>query len=263
VERLAADGLELHLQVVLCPGWNDGAVLEETVAEVAGLDSVADLGVVPVSLAHEGELRRVGGAEAAAVLEAVDGWQRTYRERRGRNFVHAADELYLLAGQEPPASDAPEQYENGVGISAALIAEATDVSAGEGAPYVADAGAPVPASVVSGVRLLTGVLARPVVERAAGILARPHLPVRAFVVENDLFGPHVTVTGLLGGAEVVEALRREPLGAGEWLVAPRTVVPGALNRTLDDVGEEELSDACDGRLVFAETLREGFATLCR
>ncbi len=68
LQRLAAAGLELHLQVVLCPGWNDGEVLAETVRRTAELESVLDLGVVPVSLAAEGDLRRVtvgrgGGAD--------------------------------------------------------------------------------------------------------------------------------------------------------------------------------------------------------
>lgn len=251
LERLAAAGLDLHLQIVLCPGWNDGAVLQETVAAVAGLDAVADVGVVPVSLAAEGDLRRVTAADASAVLEQVAGRQAECRERRGRDFVHAADELYLLAGREPPPSDAPEQYENGVGMSATLIAEAAGLTPG------AAAGA-------AGVRLLSGVLARPVVERAAGIAAgAAGLPVRPFVVENRLFGAHVTVTGLLGGAEVTAALRHDPLADGEWLVAPRVFVPAALGRTLDDVAEEELSAACGGRLLLAETLPEAFATLSR
>ena len=63
---------------------------------------------------------------------------------------------------------------------------------------------------------------------------------RSFAVENALFGPHVTVTGLLGGAEVLEALRRDPLAAGEWLAAPRVWLPEELGRTLDDVSEDEL-----------------------
>ena len=87
------------------------------------------------------------------------------------------------------------------------------------------------------------------------------MPVRAFVVENRLFGPHVTVTGLLGGAEVLDALRRDPLAAGEWLLAPRTFLPADLGRTLDDVGEDELAAACGGRLVLADSLGEAFARL--
>ena len=102
LERLAAAGLDLHLQVVLCPGWNDGDVLAETVLQTGGLEAVVDLGVVPVSLAAEGDLRRVTPEDARAVIGAVEAWQREFLRRRGSAFVHAADEFYLLAGEAAP-----------------------------------------------------------------------------------------------------------------------------------------------------------------
>ena len=114
------------------------------------------------------------------------------------------------------------------------------------------------------VRILCGALAEPVVANAAKLLGEAFaLPVRAFAVENRLFGPHVTVTGLLGGREVVDALRDAPLADGEWLVAPRVFLPAELERTLDDVGEDELAAACGGRLTLAASLHEAFATLSR
>ena len=291
LERLAGSGLELHLQVVLCPGWNDGEVLAETVARTGALESVADLGVVPVSLAAGAEppqagsrtgrrsraahgLRRVTAADARAVLDAVRTWQAGFWKRRGMAYVHAADEFHLLAGEEPPAGDAPEQYENGVGICAGLLAEAAELAAGwttgagvaaqtEGAARPGDL-PPRPAFGVTGVRLLTGTLAEPVVERAAAALGGASgVPMRPFTVRNDLFGPHVTVSGLLGGAEVLAALAHDPLAEGEWLVAPRVWLPEDLGRTLDDVREDELAAACGGRLLVAGSVGEAFARLCR
>ena len=263
LERLAEAGLEVHLQVVLCPGWNDGDVLAETVRRTGELDAVADLGVVPVSLAAEGDLRRVTPDDARATIAAVEGWQRDFVARRGEAFVHAADEFYLLAGAQPPGGAACEQYENGVGICAALHAEAVALARvwrGGEAPGE-DAPAAPPRSV-TGVRLLTGTLARPVLERAGGLLGEAAgLPVRPFAVENRVFGPHVTVTGLLGGGEVLDALRRDPLAGGEWLLAPRTWLPADLGCTLDDVAEDELEAAAGGRLAVAETLSDAFARL--
>lgn len=263
LERLADAGLELHLQVVLCPGWNDGETLAETVRRTGDLDAVADLGVVPVSLAAEGDLRRVTTGDARATIAAVEDWQRGFVARRGEAFVHAADEFYLLAGVEPPGGAASEQYENGVGISAALHAEAEALArAWKGGEPGDEVAPPPPPTSVTGVRLLTGTLARPVLERAGGLLgAAAGVPVRPFAVENRVFGSHVTVTGLLGGAEVLEALRRDPLAAGEWLLAPRTWLPGDLGCTLDDVAEGDLAAACGGRLVVAETLSDAFARL--
>ena len=247
---------------MLCPGWNDGEVLAETVRRAGALDAAADLGVVPVSLAAEGDLRRVTADDARALIAAVRGWQRGFLERRGDAFVHAADEFYLLAGEEPPAGGAPEQYENGVGIAAALLAEAEALAAAWTGGGDAEEAPGRPRGGVSGVRLLTGTLAAPVLARAAAVLGpAAGVPVRPFVVENGLFGAHVTVTGLLGGAEVLDALRRDPLAGGEWLLAPRTWLPEDLGRTLDDVGEDELAAACGGRLVVAGSLGDAFARL--
>jgi putative radical SAM enzyme (TIGR03279 family) len=266
LERLAAAGLELHLQVVLCPGWNDGAELEETVGRAGALEAVADIGIVPVSLANEGDLRRGTEAEAAAVVGAVEGWQEGFRRSRGRCVVHAADEFHLMAGREPPAGDAPEQYENGVGMAAMLLDDAEQIARSTPTlPRAAtQSGDAEPGAPVGALRLLSGTLAEPVIARVARLLGGAMgVPVRPFVVPNQLFGRHVTVTGLLGGAEVLAALRREPLGDGEWLLAPRDWLPLDVGRTLDDVDEGGVRAACDGRVVITETLREGFVRLSR
>ena len=294
--RLAAGGGELHVQVVLCPGLNDGAVLRETVerladlaapagprasgeaeageaeageAEARGTESggaepremepfagppasggVVDVGVVPVSLAGAtGGLRPLTAADAAAAVALVGELQAAAAARLGRRFVHAADELYLRAGAWPPAGDAPFQYENGVGICAALLGDVEAVAPISPAPRVA---------------LLGGVAAAPVLAAASRRLAaRTGAAVRPFIVANRLFGPHVTVTGLLGGREVVSALRERPLAAGEWLLAPRTVAPADLGRTLDDVDEAEIAAACGGRLVLGHDLDEAWGLLRR
>lgn len=247
--RLARAGLELHLQIVLCPGWNDGRALEETIVALAAVDEVEDVGVVPVSLAEEGDLRRVRRADAEETLGIVRGLAPRFRRLRGHDFVYAADELYLLAGEEPPRAEAELQFENGVGICAAFMDETAERLAPTDQP----------------VALLTGALARPVVERAAALLVAAGVApaARALVVENALFGPHVTVTGLLGGREVLDALREHPLATDEWLLAPRAWLPEHLGRTLDDVGEAEAAAACGGRLRLAPSLREAFATLGR
>jgi putative radical SAM enzyme (TIGR03279 family) len=253
--RLANAGIELHIQIVLCPGWNDEGALDETVRALAELEAVADVGVVPVSLAAEGEMRRVRRPEAEMALAQVESLQTEVRARRRVAFVHAADELYLLASRTPPASDAPCQYQNGIGIGAALLAAAQELDLGR---------LSLPDHTAAA--LLTGTLAAPLVESACNMsAARRDGPsvcaVRPFVVANELFGPHVTVTGLLGGSEVVAALRAAPLAPGEWLLAPRAFMPEQLERTLDDVTRDELSSACGGRLALGASLAEAFARL--
>jgi NifB/MoaA-like Fe-S oxidoreductase len=253
--RLAACGIELHIQVVLCPGWNDGAALDETVRALAELDAVADVGVVPVSLAVESDLRRVRRPEAEMALEQVEALQSEAKARRGVAFVHAADELYLLAARTPPPSDAPHQYQNGIGIGAAFLADAQTLD-------LTRLTLPDHAAVA----LLSGTLAAPLIESACQMIAGDQdaarvCAARPFVVANELFGPHVTVTGLLGGREVVAALRARPLAPHEWLLGPRAFLPEHLECTLDDVPHDELLVACDGRLALGDSLGEAFARL--
>jgi putative radical SAM enzyme (TIGR03279 family) len=268
---LAGHGIEVHVQVVLCPGVNDGAVLRETIEQLAALaggpacvavdggpvddggvaargraatrGGVMDVGVVPVSLLHESRgLRRVTPGDAATALTLVSELQGALLGRLGRRFVHAADELYLQTGVLPPAGDAPAQYENGIGICAALLADAEALEISAGGPRLA---------------LLGGTASAPVLTAAAcGLVARGARAVRPYVVANRLFGPHVTVTGLLGGREVLAALREQPLAAGEWQLAPRVWLPADLSRTLDDVTEAELAAACGGRLALGDDLAD-------
>ena len=188
---------------------------------------VVDVGVVPVSLSHASPgLRRVTAADAAAAVTAVEELQAAAVATLGRRFVHAADELYLLAGRLPPPAHAPAQYENGIGVCAALLAEADELELVAAGPSLA---------------LLGGKAAAPVLGEASRRLAkRTGAAVRPYIVANRLFGETVTVTGLLGYGQVVAALREQPLAPGEWLLAPRTFLPAELGRTLDDVGEAEL-----------------------
>jgi len=102
--RLGAGGIEMHTQVVLCPGVNDGAALSRTIADLAGLHpAVRSVAIVPVGLTRHRaglpRLRAVGAAAAREALRRVSSWQAGFLARFGSRFVFAADEIYLLAGQ--------------------------------------------------------------------------------------------------------------------------------------------------------------------
>lgn len=120
---LLAGGIEVHGQVVVCPGINDREVLTGTFTGI--LDEYPELrtvGVVPLGLSDhskEPEMRPHTPAEARAVCDAVSDWQSVYRSVLGRRLVYASDEYYLLAGRELPGAadyDGFPQHENGIGI---------------------------------------------------------------------------------------------------------------------------------------------------
>ncbi|HEY1738519.1 MAG TPA: DUF512 domain-containing protein [Acidimicrobiia bacterium] len=123
-------GIEVHGQIVCCPGANDGAVLEHTLVDVlTTYPQLSSIGVVPLGIsAHnrEPELRVHTRAEAEAVVDLVTEWQSIYRDALGHHLVDVSDEYYLLTDRPVPCADhygAFVQLENGVGMIAKTHAE--------------------------------------------------------------------------------------------------------------------------------------------
>jgi len=130
LRALLDHGVEVHGQVVVCPGVNDGAVLDDTLAGVLDrYPELASVCVVPLGVSRystEARMRPHTRAEAAAVVDAVADWQQLYLAVLGRRLVYAADEYYLLAGRPfPPAGDYGEfaMHEDGIGMARAFEIE--------------------------------------------------------------------------------------------------------------------------------------------
>ncbi len=130
LRALLDHGIEVHGQVVVCPGINDGDVLDDTLAGVLDeYPELASLAVVPLGVsAHSNEpgMRPHTRAEASAVVDLVASWQASFLRLLGRRLVFAADEYYLLAGMEFPDAETYEgfaMHEDGIGMARTFEAE--------------------------------------------------------------------------------------------------------------------------------------------
>jgi putative radical SAM enzyme (TIGR03279 family) len=137
LRALLDHGIEVHGQIVVCPGVNDGAVLDQTLLGVLDeYPELAHVAIVPLGVSRyntEARMRPHTTAEAAAVVDLVDGWQETFLAVLGRPMVFAADEYYLLAGRPfPPAEryGAFDMHEDGIGMARAFEAEFHGASGG-------------------------------------------------------------------------------------------------------------------------------------
>jgi putative radical SAM enzyme (TIGR03279 family) len=202
IDTLLAGGIEVHTQIVLVPGVNDGEVLERTLAWLAERPRIASVGVVPVGLTRFSRFAGQGyrtAEAAAAVLAQLAPWQARMRVERGVSWVMAADEFYLTARAPLPAWDDYDdfpQFENGIGMTRAFLDEmAEELDALKGATAHA-----------CGVVLVTGELFGPVLESLARTLSDGGCPVRVLPVRNEMLGGEVTVAGLLGGADLEAAI---------------------------------------------------------
>ncbi|HET9250965.1 MAG TPA: DUF512 domain-containing protein [Candidatus Eisenbacteria bacterium] len=205
IDRLAAAGIEMHTQLVICPGINDGAVLTKSIEELAARHPhVRTIAVVPVGLTkHRGrlpQLRTFTREDALAALAEVGRLERDYLKRHKTRIVFAADEMYVLAGAEIPAEKAYEgfpQLENGIGMLRSTmdrwIRGEDDILPRNGTR--------------ERVAVVTGTSAASTLERL--LHERPPAGVDASlcVVTNEYFGDTVTVSGLLVGEDIERALR--------------------------------------------------------
>ena len=129
--RLLLDaGIEVHGQVVVCPGVNDGDVLDDTLAGV--LDRFAELRtlcVVPLGLSRynrQPRMRLHTRSEAAAVVDIVERWQSLFLRVLGRRLAFVADEYYLMCGRGFPAAEhyeGFEMHEDGIGMARSFETE--------------------------------------------------------------------------------------------------------------------------------------------
>lgn len=243
LRRLARAGIDLHTQLVLCPGVNDGPELDRSIADLAGLfPRVLSIAAVPVGLTRFREgltaLRPYRAEEAARVIGQVEGWQRRLLKDFGRRMVHASDEFYVLAGRPMPAAEAYEgfpQLENGVGLLRVFMDEFRAALA-EGVREPA------------GARRVTVVTGRSAAPTLGGLVSEAGLrrvQVNVVAVENAFFGPTVTVTGLLTGRDIVDRLRavREAGELGDVVLLPQVLVRELHGDLLDGMRPEEIGRA--------------------
>jgi putative radical SAM enzyme (TIGR03279 family) len=234
---LGRAGIQVHAQIVLCPGLNDRDVLEQTARDLASLgDVVASAAVVPVGISdylRVRKLRPVTPEDAADALDRLARLRREFRRTLGRSLIFPADELFLLAGRKLPGTAFYEdfaQIQNGVGLTRVMLADWRRVRRR----------LPERIEPARRVAWLCGRAAAPALrlmaEEAAGV---DGLTVEVRVVENTLFGSSITVSGLMGGRDIVDALKSAP---ADLAILPRNAFGFEGERTLDDWSVEAIEE---------------------
>ncbi|MFO7577179.1 MAG: DUF512 domain-containing protein [Pelovirga sp.] len=238
LQRLSAGGIELHCQIVLCPGINDGPVLKQTITDLVQLQpAVSSIAVVPVGLTrhrqHLPPLNPLTASAAQSCLQLVHQRQQQYLKDCGHRLVFAADELYLLAGAEIPAAEAYEdfpQLENGVGLLAQFREQIEDV--------LLEA---EPLSLAAAVLVTGRSFAAELQQFAARLSLRTDVALEVIAIDNQLFGATVTVAGLVSGGDLLLQLRDKV--AGRPLILPDVMLAADQDLFLDDLSLTDLGAA--------------------
>lgn len=241
IKKLVKSKIRLHCQIVLCPGINDGEILERTILDLYKFyPYISSVAVVPVGLTkyHKNGLKPVTRSKAEEVIALVEGLQRRFHRKHGVSFVYLADEFYIKASKSFPALkvyDELPQIENGVGMVPLFMKKAQRIN-------------------VSGINLknrvitFTGESFYPYLHSYIEKLKNRGLPIDLIPVKNSLFGETVTVTGLLSGEDIIKSVSPY-VERGDIILVPDVTMREFDNTFIDDLGLEDLERILNVRAI--------------
>lgn len=250
LEWFQARRLQIHAQVVVCPGMNDGEHLSHTLLDLARfhrgeVPAVASVAVVPVGLTRfrstEDELNPVTPEKAKEVIAQVQEFQSKFRQELGSTFAWLADEWFLIAGQPLPPESHYEDYPqigNGVGSIRQFLKQ------------FRTAAKQLPEKLVDD-RKFVWIVGNAVGQAFQPVLTRLNqvegLTVEMVAIASQYWGQAITVTGLLTGHDLLQTLQGRDLGDG--ILLPSLMLKHDEERFLDDVTVESVAQHLGARIL--------------
>jgi putative radical SAM enzyme (TIGR03279 family) len=249
MKLLLEHDIEVRAQIVLCPGVNDGAVLEDTLSGLLEVyPQLESIAIVPLGLSRfntESRMRVHTQPEALAVISSIEEWQRRYIRAIGRQPLHVADEFYMVAGVAVPTAEHYAEFpmlEDGVGLVRSFVDSFSLLASdpgGKKAGFFASVDTSSPTDYVRAVNPAAETSLRSVSQVAVMIrqrepevvlplavvtgsygaaVLREVLPLHGFddvpVIEvvNQYFGGNTAVAGLITGEDIESTLKTAPKG---------------------------------------------------
>jgi putative radical SAM enzyme (TIGR03279 family) len=244
LNQLSCGGIDFNVQVVLCPGINDGKQLERTIMDLVSLrPRLKSIGIVPVGLtAFRKDLYKIKNYsedEANETITKIRKLQRQFLKLFGSRIVFLADEFYLKTGKSLPGYNTYEgfpQLENGIGCTRIFIDEFKRFFRRlDSRNYVISR---------KKIAIITGISAAPVINQLVLLLKQKivHLNVEVVPIVNYSFGPTVTVAGLLTGQDLLRELP-EKTKQDTLVILPQVMIKPNDEVFLDNITIQELAHA--------------------
>ncbi len=250
MKRFADAGIEMHCQIVLCNGVNDGDALDKTLFDLSSLyPAVSSVSVVPAGLTKYRDnlypLKPYTKEECDKIISQVESFASKCYNKHGSRIFFCGDELYIKAERKFPMGEYYEGYpqiENGVGMVRSMADEfmsaLKDIKPSR--------------EKVRRCSIATGEAAGPFIEALVKELRRlcPSLDCEVYQIKNEFFGENITVAGLITGKDIYHQLRGKPLG--DVLYLPSVMLRREKDRFLDDITPSWLEGKLNVKLDFID-----------
>ncbi len=258
LKRLYEAEIQMNGQIVLCKGVNDGENLRYSIEKMLEYAPVLQsVSVVPVGLTKYRDklypLEPFEKADAAAVIDLIEGYQKKAYEKFGVHFIHASDEWYLTAERELPEEaryDGYLQLENGVGMLRLLMNEVRDTLK----EYAEDdSGHKKKKNTGRYVRIASGKSAFATVKMLAEEVCAqyPGVSAETVMIRNDFFGEKITVSGLITGQDLIAQCKE--LERADALLIPQNMLRSGERVFLDDLTVDDVRDALQTTVLIVKS----------
>ena len=207
--------IPFHTQIVLCPGYNDGAELERTLKDLSTLgDALLSVAIVPVGVTQfrKQELVTVDKRVAEETIEIASKY----------NKVCCSDEFFLLAGVKIPESQYYgnfSQLDDGVGSLRSLM---DDFDTFE-----------LPRKLKEPLKIAfaCSVAAKSAFEYISEKLNRiEYLQIEVNPVKSTYWGKNITVAGLITSEDLINAIKDIE---ADYVIVPSIMLKPYTNLFLD------------------------------
>ena len=243
ISALCEGGIDVHAQIVLVKGINDGKQLDYSIDKLYSYDNVKTVAVVPCGITKFREnlfpIEDITADYAKEIIELVGD----ANARNGGDLVQLADEFYFKAKLPLPAFETYGdfwQIENGIGMSVKFLNDVREVIKYCEKPVLAP-GKYLTFSGTSSHEFIKGVV-REVENSCDGV------KIDIVAIENDFFGTTVNCTGLLTGGDVIKALLQYA-GKYDCLIVPNPCLMQFEDVFLDGITLEDLSKKLSMKVI--------------
>jgi len=236
--------IQIHAQIVVCPGINDGKALERTINDLFNFAQgdfpvVLSAAIVPVGLTRfrpsDDGLIPVDPTCAAKVINQVEPMQQIFYQSTGSRFAWLSDEWYLIAKRPLPSLNSYEdlpQKENGVGSIRSFL-KAMDE---------ATRNLPIKINQKRTCSWVVGKLVENELQKPCSRLNKiNNFTMHLYGIPSPYWGQEQIVTGLLTGQDLIKGLQGKELG--DELLLPSVMLRQGEKIFLDDMTLQELSSS--------------------
>ena len=246
---LDKNNIRTNIQIVLCPGINDGEDLEVTLLTlISDFKNILSIGIVPVGVTRfnkNPKIKPYTKENALNVINKINDFKKNHMSLKKSENIFLSDEFYILAG-----IDFPEykyygdfyQIDNGIGKSTVFLKDIdeevkfdrfTDISGSDKRPIL----------------VVTSEYGKKIIDESLNIIIKKLKTagkkivscVKVLEVENKFLGGNVKVTGLLSGQDIKSSLGEENIEEFDKILLPAGIF-NEENFTIDGFNRKNIEE---------------------